>query len=274
LITRILTALALLGLVIPLVVLAEPRWFFFFVILVFAILLWEWLRLLRVSRGALIALPVAFVTSLALLLSDPWLDFRPVAVILVLVCSAGWCVVLFAALSGRWSAGPFLGAIWAFTATLGAFSAIWLAYQQSLLALLLAFLLVWVADSGAYFAGKWFGHSRLAPSISPGKTWEGVLGAVLLSLFVMLGLAAWIPHGWNWAVAYRWGYPALALTVLVFTFLSVAGDLYQSLLKRRSGVKDSGRLLPGHGGIYDRLDAAVVVLPFTVLAQLWAESRV
>jgi phosphatidate cytidylyltransferase len=264
----------LLGLVIPFVVLAEPRWFFVFVVFVFALLLWEWLRLLRITKGVVIALPVSFVTSLTLLLSDPWLDFDRVAVVIVFVCSVGWCIVLPWALSGRWTPDRFAGAFWAFLAALGAFSAVWLAYQHSLLTLLLAFLLVWVADSGAYFAGKWFGHSRLAPTISPGKTWEGVLGAVLLSLFVMLGLAAWVPHGWNWAVAYRWGYPALALTVLVLTLLSVAGDLFQSLLKRRAGVKDSGRLLPGHGGLYDRLDAALVVLPFTVLAQLWAESRV
>ncbi|HCO57706.1 MAG TPA: phosphatidate cytidylyltransferase, partial [Burkholderiales bacterium] len=71
----------------------------------------------------------------------------------------------------------------------------------------------------------------------------------------------------------RWGYPLLAITVLAFSVLSVAGDLFQSLLKRRAGVKDSGNLLPGHGGLYDRLDAALVVLPFTVLTQLWAESR-
>jgi len=89
----------------------------------------------------------------------------------------------------------------------------------------------------------------------------------------MLGLASWLPYGWNWATAQRWGYPLLAITVLAFTVLSVAGDLFQSLLKRRAGVKDSGNLLPGHGGLYDRLDAALVVLPFTVFAQLWAESR-
>jgi len=273
LVTRILTALVLLGFVIPFVALAAPHWFFYFVAVVFATVLWEWLRLLDVPKGAVIALPVAFLTSLILVVSDPWLDFGPVAVVLIGFGCLGWCVVLLGALSGKWVPGKLLGSLWAYFASLAAFSAIWVAYQDSLLSLFLAIVLVWIADSGAYFFGKWFGRMRLAPSISPGKTWEGVLGAVVLTMLVMLGLASWLPYGWNWATAQRWGYPLLAITVLAFTVLSVAGDLFQSLLKRRAGVKDSGNLLPGHGGLYDRLDAALVVLPFTVVTQLWAESR-
>ena len=263
----------LLGFVIPFVALAAPQWFFYFVALVFAIVLWEWLRLLDVPRGAVIALPVAFLTSLILVVSDPWVDFGAIAVFLIGFACLGWCVILFGSLTGAWLPGKFLGSLWAYIASLAAFSAIWVAYQDSLLSLFLAIVLVWIADSGAYFFGKWFGRVRLAPSISPGKTWEGVLGAVVLTMLVMLSLASWLPYGWNWATAHRWGYPLLAITVLAFSVLSVAGDLFQSLLKRRAGVKDSGNLLPGHGGLYDRLDAALVVLPFTVLTQLWAESR-
>lgn len=272
-VTRILTALVLLGFVIPFVALAAPQWFFYFVAGVFAIVLWEWLRLLDVPKGAVIALPVAFLTSLILVVSDPWLDFGPVAMFLIGFACLGWCVVLLGALSGKWVPGRLVGSVWAYLASLAAFFAIWVAYQDGLASLFLAIILVWVADSGAYFFGKWFGRMRLAPSISPGKTWEGVLGAVVLSMLVMLSLASWLPYGWNWAAANRWGYVFLAMMVLAFTVLSVAGDLFQSLLKRRAGVKDSGNLLPGHGGLYDRLDAALVVLPFTVFAQLWAESR-
>ena len=272
-VTRILTALVLLGFVIPFVALAAPQWFFYFVAGVFAIVLWEWLRLLDVPKGAVIALPVAFLTSLILVVSDPWLDFGPVAVFLIGFACLGWCVVLLGTLSGKWAPGRLVGSVWAYLASLAAFFAIWVAYQDGLASLFLAIILVWVADSGAYFFGKWFGRMRLAPSISPGKTWEGVLGAVVLSMLVMLSLASWLPYGWNWAVANRWGYVFLAMMVLAFTVLSVAGDLFQSLIKRRAGVKDSGNLLPGHGGLYDRLDAALVVVPFTVFAQLWAESR-
>ncbi len=272
-VTRILTALVLLGFVIPFVALAAPHWFFYFVAVVFATVLWEWLRLLDVPKGAVIALPVAFLTSLILVVSDPWVDFGTIAVFLIGFACLGWCVILFGSLTGAWLPGKLLGSLWAYFASLAAFSAIWVAYQDSLLSLFLAIVLVWIADSGAYFFGKWFGRVRLAPSISPGKTWEGVLGAVVLSMLIMLSLASWLPYGWNWATAYRWGYPILAMTVFGFTLLSVAGDLFQSLLKRRAGVKDSGNLLPGHGGLYDRLDAALVVLPFTVVTQLWAESR-
>jgi phosphatidate cytidylyltransferase len=271
--TRILTALVLLGFIVPFAALAAPSWFFYFVALIFAILLWEWLRLLQVPNGVVIALPVAFLTSLVLVIADRWLDFWSVALLVVSISCIGWCVVLVGALSGRWVPGRLLGSAWAYLACLGAFFAVWLAYQDSLLSLFLAVVVVWIADSGAYFAGKWFGRMRLAPSISPGKTWEGVLGAVLLNMVVLVGLASWLPYGWNWATAFRWGHPVLAMAVLAFTLLSVAGDLFQSLLKRRAGVKDSGNLLPGHGGLYDRLDAALVVLPFTVLTQLWAESR-
>jgi phosphatidate cytidylyltransferase len=116
-------------------------------------------------------------------------------------------------------------------------------------------LLVWIADSAAYFAGKQFGKHKLAPSISPGKTWEGVLGALIaVSVYGIL-------------VAYSEELKVInviAATTLLLG-LSVIGDLFESMIKRQAGVKDSGHLLPGHGGVLDRIDALTSTLPMAFL---------
>lgn len=120
-------------------------------------------------------------------------------------------------------------------------------------------LLVWIADSAAYFAGKQFGKHKLAPSISPGKTWEGVLGALIaVSVYGIL-------------VAYSEELKlvnVIAATTLLLG-LSVIGDLFESMIKRQAGVKDSGHLLPGHGGVLDRIDALTSTLPMAFLLILF-----
>jgi phosphatidate cytidylyltransferase len=133
---------------------------------------------------------------------------------------------------------------------------------------LLAFMmLVWIADIAAYFAGHRFGHTKLAPSISPGKTREGLYGALgATTLFGVLwitflpvhvpALVRDLPGSVAWMIAF----------VLALTLLSVVGDLFESALKRGAGLKDSGTLLPGHGGVLDRIDALTAVLPVAALA--------
>jgi phosphatidate cytidylyltransferase len=127
--------------------------------------------------------------------------------------------------------------------------------------LLSVLAIVWIADTGAYFAGKSFGRHKLAPSISPGKTWEGVAGgaaavAVYLAIMQVTGAAAdgplAGPAGWSLAVT--------------LTALSVLGDLFESLVKRQAGAKDSGWLLPGHGGVLDRIDGLTSTLPVAALS--------
>ena len=124
--------------------------------------------------------------------------------------------------------------------------------------ILLAFGLVWCADIGAYFAGRRFGQRRLAPNVSPGKTWEGAWGGLLLAL-VVLGAVLFVSGVPQWLLL-----TSIAVPVLVA--LSVFGDLFESVLKRQSGRKDSGTLLPGHGGLLDRIDSLLAVLPaYTLL---------
>jgi len=113
-------------------------------------------------------------------------------------------------------------------------------------------LLIWVTDSGAYFSGRLFGKHKLSAVISPGKTIEGVLGGLIYSL--LLVYAAITMKVFEYSSALVW-------VSLIVAFVSVYGDLFESVLKRRAGVKDSGNLLPGHGGILDRIDSLIPAAP-------------
>lgn len=126
----------------------------------------------------------------------------------------------------------------------------------------LLLLVVWGADVGAYFAGRRFGRRKLAVQISPGKTWEGVVGGLLLA--VLAGVVLHLLLGPAWLSLYGL-LPLLVLTVL----FSIVGDLFESMLKRQYGAKDSGNLLPGHGGVLDRIDSLTAAAPIFVMALLW-----
>jgi phosphatidate cytidylyltransferase len=127
--------------------------------------------------------------------------------------------------------------------------------------------LVWVADISAYFAGRRFGRNKLAPSISPGKTWEGVAGAMLgVSIYVLL---VWF----NTNLEFGGVLPFLLMASWWWVGLAVIGDLFESAIKRQAGVKDSGALLPGHGGLLDRIDALTSTLPLAALVILMQQIR-
>jgi phosphatidate cytidylyltransferase len=134
-------------------------------------------------------------------------------------------------------------------------------------ALLLAVLgTVWISDSAAYFVGRRFGRRKLAPSISPGKTWEGVAGAlVAVGLYALAWAGLGAPET-PWVGGARTAPAAFLAVLLGLAAVGIIGDLFESLIKRQAGVKDSGTLLPGHGGLLDRIDAPVAMLPLAVLA--------
>ena len=120
-------------------------------------------------------------------------------------------------------------------------------------------VLIWIADSGAYFSGRKFGRNKLAPKVSPGKSWEGVIGGAIASV-----IAAWLIT-MNFSLGLGFSATA-AVTYVLIILISVLGDLTESMYKRRAGIKDSGAILPGHGGILDRIDSLTSAAPIFLLA--------
>jgi len=152
------------------------------------------------------------------------------------------------------------------------FAAIVVFFKQSAVFLLSVMALVWIADIGAYFSGKAFGKRKLAPTISPGKSWEGAIGGgiavlVLSSLVILFG-GPWLLDTFVVQLHSHLGWAGMLGVLLVLTAASVVGDLFESQLKRRAGVKDSSNLLPGHGGVLDRIDALIPTLPLAALIHL------
>ncbi len=269
--TRVVTALTLLALLA-----AAAGWstaaLLALLALVVAAALFEWLRL----AGLPAPLPLAAAVVLGVLAGatglagwQPALEWQrlwEVAAIVAWLTLAGWMVG-----GGDHVPGGRLGACTLALLLLGA--AWWALVEllgQGLLRLLSVVALVWLADIAAYFAGRAFGHRKLAPHISPGKTWAGVWGAVAAVLLLAFVLHAAWPTGGLWSTALLGAQPVLGAALLVVTVgISVVGDLFESLVKRQAGAKDSSGLLPGHGGVWDRIDATLPVLPAAVLVQGW-----
>jgi len=153
------------------------------------------------------------------------------------------------------------GAVWYvsgfFYALLPALALLWIRERAGIDLLLWAFIVTWSTDIGAYFAGRRFGRRKLAPTISPAKTVEGLIGGILAATLL----------GGTWVFVVGLGRALLAFAP-IFALAAQAGDLFESSIKRRAGAKDSGNWLPGHGGVLDRLDGLVPVAVLTATAQL------
>jgi phosphatidate cytidylyltransferase len=213
---------------------------------------WEWSAFLRASAGA----RAAYVILVALLLPVVWYvtampdgrNFILATAVLWWLVALGW--IIFAPRSvAPWSAG--VAGVLALVPAWLALVRLRLDLAQGAQWVLFTLLLVWGADIGAYFAGRRFGHTRLAPDVSPGKTWEGVFGGFALSAIVAVAGSVWF------------GLPLYAFLPLCLAVVgfSIVGDLTESLLKRFAGVKDSGTLFPGHGGVMDRIDSVTGAAP-------------
>lgn len=235
---------------------------------------WEWIHLVR-PGGA--ARPTGMLLAMTgLLLAGWWLmDVEEVMLLLLSVAVLWWIVAVGWTLRNevgvplrppRQSAGAILGGVvlwppWLALVYLHAHvpdGALWIVFLL---------LLIWSADTGAYFAGRAFGRHRLAPRTSPGKTWEGLLGGGLLA-----GLAGWAFVHWAAPEGPPVG-PLVALGLAV-VLVSVVGDLFESMLKRQYGVKDSGTLLPGHGGLLDRVDSLTAGAPVLVAGLAWWQATI
>jgi len=260
---RVLTALVLLPVVFWCIFGAQSAVAFPILAAVMVLVgAWEWTAMMRWPALPARAAFVALVAACLWLLDGVELDGLGA---LLLLASAFWLLALrwvlrYPAGAGDWDRTPVLVPIgllllvptWAGLVQLHAQSPWWLLYL---------FLLIWGADTGAYFSGRRFGKHKLAPSVSPAKTREGLYGGLALTGAVMLAVA--ISREFALAQALQF-----ILISAVTVLASVLGDLFESMVKRRAGIKDSGNIFPGHGGALDRLDSITSAAP-VFLAGWW-----
>lgn len=267
--TRVITALVLMALLLPSLFYSTQAAWALLVAGFIGIAAWEWGALLGWSSLPRIFLGLATAAgcaALSLLAPDAlgagmvYAPAKPWVMLAYAISAVFWCLVMPFWLKNKWSlsgaSGLLVGAV--------VLLPTWLAMVQlrslGAGALLGIFAVVWMADIAAYFSGKAFGKNKLAPTISPGKTWEGAIGAglgvvlygVLVRQYFSLELMAW---------------PLWIAALLGVTAVSIVGDLFESLLKRKAGIKDSSNILPGHGGVLDRIDSLTSTLP--VVALIW-----
>ncbi len=256
---RILTALILIPLTIWFVVDASPLCFSIITGIVMLYAAWEWTGLMGVSS---IALRLGYVVLLAMLgFVSQWLPLG----IFALIGFIWWFFAIFVlrrysqgnskGLTGHFNQG-FIGLLILLPCYLSLLILHAAHYGVGLILILL--LLVAATDSGAYFAGRWFGKHKLAPSISPGKTIEGVIGGVVVMLICVFIASLFLSYNMMDTLV------LLAISIITALF-SVVGDLTESIFKRIRGAKDSGNILPGHGGVLDRMDSYTAAAPvFTI----------
>jgi phosphatidate cytidylyltransferase len=266
--TRVLTALVMLAVVLAALFLLPRTGWIAFCAVFLGIAAWEWGALTALASGARYAfsglLVVLFVLPSVLQPAGANGLYAPVWVYYAGALFWAILVPLW-----MWRRPRIQGRFWLLAAgalvLLPAFAAVVELRAVHPWLLIGALVIVWISDTAAYFVGVSYGRHKLAPTISPGKTWEGVAGAlVAVAVYALVwaslgspaGMAAW-PGGPR-----MWMLPVL----LGLAVVGMIGDLFESLIKRQAGVKDSGTFLPGHGGLLDRIDAPAAMLPFAVLA--------
>lgn len=268
---RILSALVMVPLVVFSVLFLDQSLFALVVAVMVLVGAWEWSALVPMqetaTRYGYLALILAvcvvawyFASSEVFVNSVLWLAML------------WWLFVLF------WITRPELGTevnarhtIMKSILGLGLMISTWLALvvlhsrpDQGPYWVMFVLVLVWIADSGAYFSGRAFGRTKLAPAVSPGKTWEGVFGALVACSIFAYAYGRWLDFQGA-------ALSSFVLVCVVTVLFSIAGDLLESLLKRQRGVKDSGTLIPGHGGILDRIDSLLAAAPVFVFGMRWIE---
>ncbi|SEK41382.1 phosphatidate cytidylyltransferase [Nitrosovibrio tenuis] len=231
---------------------------------------WEWSRLAQFSVShsiiyllltTILAGELLFVLSRAVV-ADPYttsfLSFYVASLIF-------WSLIVPYLLKSRYPIrNPFLLALTGWLVLLPTSFALYQLRAIDPLLLLGFMAAIWISDTAAYFAGRAWGKHKLAPAISPGKTWEGVAGAlVAVTIYALI---------WSHIAGEAAHIKFLMPLLLVLAIMGILGDLFESLIKRHAGVKDSGNILPGHGGILDRIDALTSTLPLAVLPLLLLQS--
>lgn len=272
--TRILTAAVLIPLVLAALFLLPPRTFGVVLLAIVLVAAHEWARLAGFARTSwLTFVGGTAVLGLMLLFGVPGFDRGWPRVVVLAVCGAAtafWVIVAPPWIALRWPArSPVALAVVGWIVLIGVWLALVELQARSPWLVLAAMAIVWVADTAAYFAGRAFGQRKLAPQVSPGKTWEGVYGAFIAVAIYALALVPLAARA-----GFRQPVDVTSVTLWVafaaaLAAISVVGDLFESLLKRHAGVKDSGHVFPGHGGVLDRADALLAAMPPAALAALF-----
>lgn len=262
---RIITGV-ILGALIVLAVFKLPNQY---LALIFALITiigaWEWANLVGPPQ---ILWKIIYILFLIIILFVTWVYAKPYHAHKIFLASALWwaCVVIMLAMyDTKWLQAEWLKHVLVasgFIVLVPAWLALTVLHKQGPKLLMFLLALVWIADIAAYFVGKRFGKNKLAPNLSPGKSREGLFGALFASLlFAILGAYLFDIDKRLWIF--------FGILCVLTALISVVGDLYESLLKRSAGVKDSGRILPGHGGVLDRIDSLTAAAPGFVLGMLW-----
>lgn len=276
---RVMTAIVLLAVLLGALLAPGPWALVLLFTLIAACALWEWLRLIWQGQGSRMPIVLAVLAGVGLLIvARQWLSPEPALWSLqfqslldrwIIPAVAFIWVVAGTAMVIRGQAKNRTGCAWLSAFGVLAVLAVWAALVQLFLAhgswfLVSLLAVIWFADIAAYFTGKALGKRKLAPRVSPGKTWEGAIGGVVAATVWVMATVYW-PGSFGAVLSERWPLWAVMLIAIFLSALSIIGDLFESLLKRRAAMKDSSQLLPGHGGVYDRIDALLPVAPFALL---------
>lgn len=259
---RVITALIVWPLFIFVIWFLPGKGFALLTAAMVVIAAWEWSALAGIRR-----LPMRGIYSALLVLSIALAFFMPFTVLVIDFLVWVWGSIAILAFSKNGRTLGFGHRVVKAAVGLLVLTGFWLAVnvlRNTLMGtglLLLAFTLVWAVDIAAYFVGRRWGKHRLAPDISPNKTLEGAVAGMVAAVIVALSYGAMVSMSWHRILLFA----VFALLVAVFVII---GDLFESLLKRQAGVKDSGHIFPGHGGMLDRFDGALAALPFFVLGLL------
>ncbi len=257
---RAITSVIIVLLVLGILLCAPPSIQLIFVMALIAACAWEWLALIPLTNNIYRGVYFLVMLLLAAMTIGYGDNFSAMIAGIVL---ASWGLIIIAILSY-----PMSQRIWGHAAIVALAGLIVMPlflyglvrihndYPNGKALIMYTIVLVWAADVGAYLCGKWLGRHKLIPRVSPGKSWEGALGGLLLVLMV----AAWGNYYFQPQYLFCWWGTAVVLFVQ-----SVFGDLFISVLKRRCQLKDTGQILPGHGGMLDRLDSLLAVMPLAVL---------
>lgn len=282
---RIITAIIMIVLLVGATVAPTPWVLVLILCLMASTALWEWIRLSYSSAPLVPTLIAVVFAAYSVYLSQGWIETAAIeqtnkhffvliapAVLAYWIVGAGIMLALGQTENrqNRLTLSVFgvasIAVAWAALMDMWLYRGAW--YLLSLL------IVVWVADIAAYFTGKAFGKRKLAPRISPGKTWVGLGGGVV-------GVLAWVFISAQWQgsfgaeLLHNWSWLGAVIFSIVLALFSVLGDLFESLLKRRAGYKDSSQLLPGHGGVLDRIDALIPVAPLAAfIAGPWLNELI